>query len=117
MLPLPSDPLPTYGAFGALGIGMLHGIGAETPTQVLIFAAAASANGRPTSIALLLFFVLGLMAANTLVAVASTLGFRRVLAHPAIAVGLAVVTATFSLVVGSLLLTGHAGALPALAAP
>src|SRR5262249_23171057 len=42
---MPDDPFPTYGRRTAFGIGMLHGIGAETPTQVLVFAAAAGASG------------------------------------------------------------------------
>ena len=109
---LPADPFASYTSGSAFGIGLLHGVGAETPTQVLVFAAAAHATNQPTSIALLGCFVVGLVAANTLVAAASTLGFRRVLTNRAVAIGLAAVTATFSLVIGTLLVTGHAGALP-----
>ena len=35
-----------YGRRTAFGVGMIHGVGAETPTQVLIFLAAAGASGR-----------------------------------------------------------------------
>ena len=110
----PLDPFASYTSRSAFGIGMLHGVGAETPTQVVIFAAAANAGGRPTSIALLACFVVGLVASNTVVAAASTLGFRRVLTRPGVAMGLAFVTAAFSLVVGALLLLGHGSALPAI---
>ena len=109
---VPQDPFPRYSGLSAVGVGLLHGVGAETPTQVLVFAAAANATGKPTSIALLGCFVVGLLGANTLVAAASTLGLRRVLTHRHVGLALAVITATFSLVVGSLLLTGHATVLP-----
>ena len=109
---VPQDLFPRYSSLSAVGVGLLHGVGAETPTQVLVFAAAANASGKPTSIALLLCFVIGLLGANTLVAAGSTLGLRRVLTHRVVGLALAVVTATFSLVVGSLLLTGHAAVLP-----
>ena len=109
---VPQDPFPRYSGLSAVGVGLLHGVGAETPTQVLVFAAAANATGKPTSIALLGCFVVGLLGANTLVAGASTLGLRRALTHRYVGLALAVTTATFSLVVGSLLLTGHATVLP-----
>jgi high-affinity nickel-transport protein len=109
---MPADPFSRYSGSSAVGVGLLHGVGAETPTQVLLFAAAANASGRPTSIALLVCFVVGLLVSNSVVAAASTLGLRRLLVHRYVGLGLAVVTATFSLVVGSLLLTGHAAALP-----
>ena len=109
---VPVDPFARYSGRSAFGVGLLHGVGAETPTQVLVFAAAAHASGRPTSMALLLCFVIGLVASNTLVAGASTLGFRRLLTHRVVAIVLAVVTATFSLIVGLLLLSGHSAALP-----
>ena len=109
---MPADPFRRYSGRSAVGVGLLHGVGAETPTQVLLFAAAANASGRPTSIALLGCFVVGLLVSNTVVAAASTFGLRRLLAHRYVGLGLAVVTATFSLVVGSLLLSGHSAALP-----
>jgi len=46
VVPLPDDPFADYAPRTAFGIGMIHGIGAETPTQVLIFVAAAGAGGK-----------------------------------------------------------------------
>ena len=112
VLPAPADPFATYSSPSAFGIGLIHGVGAETPTQVLVFATAANASGRPTSLGILGCFVVGLVAANTVVAAASAFGFNRVVRRPAVALVLAAVTATFSLVVGTMLLTGHGGALP-----
>jgi high-affinity nickel-transport protein len=111
---VPPDPFLAYGSWSSFGVGLLHGIGAETPTQLLVFTAAMQSSGRPTSIGLLVCFVVGLIAANTAVAAASTLGFRSVLQNRLFAGGLAAVTATFSLIVGSLLLLGRSSALPAI---
>jgi high-affinity nickel-transport protein len=83
------------------GIGILHGIGAETPSQVLLFLAAAGAGGAPEGLPVLLSFVLGLLLANTAVAVAATAGRHLV---PMWA--FAAVAGAFSLAVGTLLLLG-----------
>lgn len=108
----PQDPFLRYGSWSSFGVGLLHGVGAETPTQVLVFAAAANASARPTAIGLLVCFVIGLVVSNTLVAAASTFGFGRVLNRPWVMLALAAVTAAFSLVVGSVLLLGEGTALP-----
>lgn len=108
----PRDPFVRYGSWSSFGVGLLHGVGAETPTQVLVFAAAAHASGRPTSVALLGCFVVGLLVSNSLVAAASTFGFRGVLASRVVSTALAAATAGFSLVVGSLLLFGEVSVLP-----
>ena len=107
----PQDPFTTYSGPSAFGIGVLHGVGAETPTQVLVFAAAANASGRVDSVGILACFVVGLVVANTLVAAASVLGFRSVLGHRVVAMGLAAVTVAFSLVLGTLLLFGQGASL------
>lgn len=109
---VPVDPFRSYGAWSSFGIGTLHGIGAETPTQLLVFAAAAHAGGRVASLGLLVCFVIGLLGANTVVAAAGTVGSRRLLQHRVVAVVLASVTAAFSLTVGVLLVLGRSGVLP-----
>jgi ABC-type nickel/cobalt efflux system permease component RcnA len=111
---LPADPFFTYGRPTALAVGALHGIGAETPTQILVFLAAARAGGTAIGIALLVCFIIGLLASNTVVAFTATFGFLRASRNFALYAAVSVVTAAFSLVVGVLLLTGHAPLLPAL---
>ncbi|GAC1438570.1 MAG: DNA repair protein [Chloroflexota bacterium] len=51
----------------AFGIGILHGTGAETPTQVILFASAAAA-GASGAVLVLLAFVVGLIASDLMVA-------------------------------------------------
>ncbi len=111
---LPADPFFTYGRPTAVAVGALHGIGAETPTQILLFLAAARAGGTAIGIALLLCFVVGLLASNTVVALTATFGFLRVSRNFALYAIVSVLTAGFSFGVGVLLLTGHAPLLPAL---
>jgi len=93
---------------------MLHGVGAETPTQVLVFVAAAGAGGRVAGVLLLVAFVAGLLASNTLIAATSTVGFLNAARSFAVYAGVAVLTGTFSLVIGSVFLFGRSTFLPAI---
>lgn len=68
-------PAPRSSALAPLSIGVLHGIGAETPTQLLLFVTAAGAGGRALGAAVVAAFVLGLLVSNTLVALASAYAF------------------------------------------
>ena len=100
----PQDPFLDYTGRSSFAVGMLHGIGAETPTQIVLFATAANSTTRFSSIGLLFSFVAGLLLANSVVTGVSTLGFQRMLRFRAVNVGLAVLTASFSAVVGMRLL-------------
>ena len=111
---LPDDPFGAYSKRTAWGVGMLHGIGAETPTQVLLFVAAAGVGGRTAGIAVLAAFLVGLFASNSVVAAASTFGFLKATRNFAVYATVAVVTGVFSLVLGVLLLLGKDSLLPAL---
>src|SRR4029078_1890883 len=72
---VPDAPCSNYGKPTAFGIGMLHGVGAETPTQVLLFVAAAGAGGTGAGVALLVAFLVGLLGSNSLITLAGTYGF------------------------------------------
>jgi len=111
---LPEDPFPSYGRATAFGVGMLHGIGAETPTQVVIFATAAGAGGRVAGVLVLVAFLAGLLTSNSVVALAATFGFIGASKRFAVYAAVSMVTAVFSLAIGSLFVFGHGAALPAL---
>jgi hypothetical protein len=111
---MPADPFVAYGAWSSFGVGLLHGVGAETPTQVLIFAAAAKAGGAPTSLGLLACFVVGVVAANTVVAAAGTFGLKGLAHRRTVMLAFTVLTAVFSILVGTLLLVGRSSVLPAI---
>ena len=97
----------------ALLVGMMHGVGAETPTQILIFTAAAGAGGAAAGVAVLAAFIVGLMVSNSVITLGSTLGFLEATRNFAIYATVAVVAGTFSLVIGVLFVIGKESVLPA----
>jgi high-affinity nickel permease len=103
-----------YSYRAAFAMGMLHGVGAETPTQVLLFATAAELGGRGGGLVVLLCFVLGLLCSNSGLSVASTLGFMRAADSQWLGMILGGITGVFSVGIGALFLTGHSSILPAL---
>jgi high-affinity nickel-transport protein len=114
VITMPDDPLTTYVPWSAFGVGMIHGIGAETPTQVIIFVTAAGVGGKGTGLLLLACFVTGLLASNSLIAVAGTMGFLGATRNFGLYVAVSLTTAIFSFVVGSLFLFGNTAVLPAM---
>lgn len=103
-----------YGGGTAYSIGLIHGIGAETGTQVLIIGAAVGAGSKGMSVATLLVFVVGLLISNSLITIASTTGFISVQRRQAVYVGVGLVAAIFSLVVGLVFLSQSADILPSM---
>ncbi len=97
----------------AVGIGAIHGVGAETPTQIVVFLAAASAGGVWAGIAVLLVFVLGLVIANSAITIASVFGFAVASSRQSVQIGVGVFTAAMSIGIGLLFLTGADAFLPA----
>ena len=97
---MPPDPFVAKTGRTSVLIGLLHGFGAETGTQVLVLVAAVEAGSLVAGEFVLLAFVLGVLASNTAVAALSTFGFRRASAVFPFYAGLAVVTAVFSAVTG-----------------
>src|SRR6266511_1846308 len=73
--PEPDDTFMNYGRGTAFGVGMIHGIGAETPTQVLIFLSAAGAGGASAGIIVLVAFIVGLLSSNSLITFGSAMGY------------------------------------------
>jgi high-affinity nickel-transport protein len=112
--PMPADPFPTFSVLAALGVGALHGIGAETPTQVLIFVAAAGVGDKGPGVLLLTCFLIGLLVSNTAVAITSTAGFLSATRNARIYAAVSLLTAVFSLVIGTLFVLGQAALLPAI---
>ncbi|MGI8773869.1 MAG: hypothetical protein ACR2KQ_02460 [Actinomycetota bacterium] len=112
LVPMPPDPFTEYGTKTSFGIGMLHGVGAETPTQILLFATAAGMAGHLGGTVLLGAFVLGLFVGNTILAIVSTMGSITGRRTPIAHAFMAGVTASLSLYVGTLYLLGRDDLLP-----
>lgn len=103
-----------YGFSTAYLVGVIHGIGAETPTQVLLFIAAAGAAGNQFGVILVLTFIVGLIISNSVITVLSTFGFLRARRNAPLLMILGGLTAVFSLIVGTIFLLGQGSMLPAL---
>ena len=120
-VPVHSHPHSHYGnpaemgTGAAVGVGVLHGIGAETPTQVVLFLAAAGAGGVSAGLVVLVVFLVGLMVSNSIITLMTTFGFQRVADRARLYMAMGAVTAVFSLIVGAMLLFGQDTLLPALA--
>lgn len=99
-LHLADEPTGTYGNVAATGIGVIHGVGVETPTQIAAFVAATSALGTDGGLVVLATWIAGLFLANTALAIVAAYGVvsatRHARAYTALTLGVAVI----SLVVG-----------------
>ena len=111
---MPDDPFPSYGPLAAVGVGLLHGIGAETPTQVVVFVTAAGLAGSALGVLLLLCFIAGLLISNTVVALAATFGFLNAARNFTVYAAVSLMTAVVSLAIGTIFLLGGARVLPAI---
>jgi cytochrome c biogenesis protein CcdA len=112
--PEPDDAFMNYGRGTAFIVGMIHGVGAETPTQIVIFLAAAGAGGKVVGEAVLASFIVGLLTSNSLITFGSAVGFLKASENWRIYVSIAVITAVFSLVIGTMFLFGQGALLPAI---
>lgn len=110
--PHPEPEPQGYGARAAYGIGMIHGLGAETGSQVLLFAAAAGAESNLTGTLLLLAFVIGLIVSNSLITVGSIVGFWGARTRTVTYLAIGLITGTFSLGLGTLFLLQQGALLP-----
>ncbi len=108
------DPIEmsSYGPKTAFGVGMIHGIGAETGSQVLIIAAVGGAAGQGLGVPMMLAFIVGLLASNTIVVVVSATGFVASQVRTRLYIAIGLLAGTFSVFVGLLFLIGAESSLP-----
>ncbi len=106
--------MSSYGPRTAFGVGMIHGVGAETATQVLFIAAIGGAGSVGLGIPMMLAFVAGLVITNTLIVVVSASGFMASQARRSLYVVVGGVAGLFSLLIGLAFLFGREDILPSL---
>lgn len=108
------DPVEssTYGPRTAFGVGMIHGVGAETGSQVLLIAAVGGAASLGLGIPMMLAFIAGLLITNTIIVVVTATTFVASQLRQRIYVGVGVVAGAFSLVIGFLFLFQAEDVLP-----
>jgi len=103
-----------YGASSTFLVGVIHGLGAETPTQLLVFLMAANLGGTASGLLGLLMFIVGLLVMNTLMCASAAGLFSSVLAKPYALRALTLATSAYSIVVGVIFLLGTSDKLPSL---
>ena len=104
--------MSSYGAKTSFGVGMIHGIGAETGTQVLLIAAVGGASGAGLGMPMLFAFVVGLLLSNLVIVLISSASFVSSQARERLYVSIGAVAGLFSLFVGTIFLFGLSGSLP-----
>jgi len=103
-----------YGVRTAIGIGMIHGIGAETGTQALVIATVVGAQSQAAGIVALVAFLAGLLISNSVVTVVSTAGFVSSTQRRWVYVAAGMLAAVFSLIVGLVFVFEWGDILPAI---
>jgi hypothetical protein len=110
----PADPLEDLSRRSAFAVGVLHGTGAETPTQVVLFAGAATSGSHAAAMLLMGSFVAGMVLADVGIAASWLAGLLGVRSAPRAQMVLGGLTGLSSLAVGTLFLAGRSALLPAL---
>jgi high-affinity nickel-transport protein len=95
-------------------VGIIHGLGAETPSQLLLFLLAANLGGTSRGFLGLLSFILGLLVMNTLMTASASGIFVSSANRPRIQTFVTSLTAVYSFAIGVIFLFGVSDKLPAL---
>ena len=104
----------SFDARSVFVIGIVHGLGAETPSQLMIFLLAANLGGAALGLLGLGMFLAGLLTMNALMT-ASAAGIFGISQHrPQIFRFVSALTAVYSLIIGLIFLAGRSTLLPAL---
>lgn len=95
-------------------VGIIHGLGAETPSQLMLFLLAANLGGTSRGFLGLLCFIAGLLAMNTLMTASASGLFVSSNNRPRIQAIVTSLTAAYSFVIGAIFLFGVSDKLPPL---
>jgi hypothetical protein len=108
-----SKPVERYRLFGdgighssALMVGVIHGFGAETPSQLMLFLLAANLGGITKGVLGLGAFIAGLIVMNTIMCAAAAGMFRASMSRPRTFQWIAGLSAAYSIGVGLVFLAG-----------
>lgn len=94
------------GVIGAFFIGIVHGIGAETPTQVALISSAAGLNDTMASVLQIMLFSLGLLVATTGITLIASWGFMKAKIFRKLYTVLGCLTGGSSVVLGIMIIAG-----------
>lgn len=113
-IPAPEDKTWNYSPKSVVMIGVVHGLGAETPSQLMIFLLAANLGGVSKGFLGLAMFIAGLLTMNTIMTALSVGLFGASSKVPRFQFVITALTAIYSLAVGAFFLFGSSGLLPTL---
>lgn len=101
-----------WDARGAFWVGVIHGFGAETGTQVLLFASIAGTANIVVGLSMLGAFTVGMGISTLAIAIAVSYGLTQSAYFKPLVVVLGALAAIFSLVVGLYFTFGYSALLP-----
>jgi high-affinity nickel permease len=115
----PNAPRPDPFAFrydrsSVFIVGIIHGLGAETPSQLLLFLLAANLGGTSKGFFGLLSFIAGLLIMNTLMTASASGIFASSTSRPHLQTFVTSLTAAYSFIIGAIFLFGVSDKLPPL---
>ncbi len=113
-LPRPDPFAFRYDQSSVFVVGIIHGLGAETPSQLLLFLLAANLGGTSRGFFGLLSFIAGLLLMNTLMTASASGIFAGSTNRPRLQTIVTSLTAVYSLVIGVVFLLGTSDRLPTL---
>jgi high-affinity nickel-transport protein len=113
-IPRPAERPWNYSSKSVLMIGVVHGLGAETPSQLMIFLLAANLGGVGKGFLGLAMFITGLLVMNTVMTASAVGLFGYSSRLPRFQFAVTALTAIYSLTVGALFLFGSSELLPPL---
>jgi len=109
------QPVERYGIFRdgigkapAFAVGVIHGLGAETPSQILLFLLAANLGGVAKGLLGLGMFIVGMIAMNTLMCAVAAGAVTVSAQRPRTFRWMTGLAAAYSIVVGAIFLLGPA---------
>ncbi len=113
-VPAPEDKTWNYSPKSVMMIGVVHGLGAETPSQLMIFLLAANLGGVSKGFLGLSMFIVGLLVMNTIMTALSVGMFGASTRLPRLRIVVTALTAIYSLAIGAFFLFGSSALLPSL---
>ena len=113
-LPQPDPFAFKYDRSSVFVVGIIHGLGAETPSQLLLFLLAANLGGTSRGFLGLLCFIAGLLVMNTLMTASASGIFAGSAQRPRVQGFVTSLTVVYSFVIGVIFLFGTSDRLPAL---
>lgn len=87
-------------------VGIIHGLGAETPSQLMLFLLAANLGGTSRGFLGLLCFIAGLLAMNTFMTASASGLFVSSMHRPRLQAVITSLTIAYSFIIGTIFLFG-----------